>query len=461
MKKILYLAVFSLSFCVVGLLSCKKYLDKKPDNTLSTPETLEDLQALLDYTPAMNVTTPCYLEASADNYFMTQAAYDARFNNQAPYTWRFPFAGFYDNSNDWRDGYTTIYPVNVCLEALAKIPKTNANSAQWNNVKGSALFFRAYTFLNLCWVYAKAYDETTASNDLGIYLKATSNVDEHTFRSSVQASYEKIIADAKEAIQYIPEVSTHPMRPSKAAVYGLLARTYLSMRKYDSALVYSDLCLQLRHELINYNGDPDIVNSIYGNAPPFRRFNKETIFYSEQTTNSFNTATDGFIDTLLYTAYDSRDLRKAAFFRPQNSYQAFKGTYGSGTFEAVFSGITTAEMYLTRAECYARLNDKNSALTDLNTLLINRWQTGFFTPVSAATANDALNIILAERRKELLYRGLRWTDIKRLNKEGKNIILTRFISGQTYTLQPNDNRYALPIPQFIIDISGIAQNPGW
>lgn len=56
-------------------------------------------------------------------------------------------------------------------------------------------------------------------------------------------------------------------------------------------------------------------------------------------------------------------------------------------------------------------------------------------------------------------RGLRWMDLKRLNKDSANIILTRQVNGQTYTLQPNDLRYALPLPEDIIQITGMQQNP--
>ena len=68
-------------------------------------------------------------------------------------------------------------------------------------------------------------------------------------------------------------------------------------------------------------------------------------------------------------------------------------------------------------------------------------------------------LILLERRKELLMRGLRWMDLKRLNMEGAAITLTRTVNGQVYTLPPNDLRYALPIPEDVIAISGMQQNP--
>ena len=116
-------------------------------------------------------------------------------------------------------------------------------------------------------------------------------------------------------------------------------------------------------------------------------------------------------------------------------------------------------MYLTRAECLARMGNTTDALQDLNTLLIKRWKTGTFIPFTASTAAQALQLILTERRKELLMRSLRWADIKRLNKEGAGLVLRRIINGNTMELLPNDARYAFPLPQVVIDLSGMPQNP--
>jgi len=66
--------------------------------------------------------------------------------------------------------------------------------------------------------------------------------------------------------------------------------------------------------------------------------------------------------------------------------------------------------------------------------------------------------VLQERRKELVWRCLRWDDIKRLNKEGKGIVLSRRLGDAVYKLEPNTPGYVFNIPQDEINRSGIIQN---
>jgi hypothetical protein len=109
--------------------------------------------------------------------------------------------------------------------------------------------------------------------------------------------------------------------------------------------------------------------------------------------------------------------------------------------------------------CLARAGNKDAAIASLDTLLSKRWKTGMYHSPVVGNAGEALQLILKERRKELLFRGLRWMDIKRLNKEGYAITPKRIVNGQPHSLMPNDNRYALSLPQEIVDMTGMPQNP--
>jgi hypothetical protein len=452
-----YIKLFVCLLFIIINSSCKKFLDVKANSAQAVPTTLNDLQALLDYSSRMNqLRTPTFSESSCDDYFLLEANFNAfEEDRQRIYTWR---RQAYDFQNDWSISYEPVYTANFCLEKLEKINPTSITELQWNNIKGSALFYRSYYFLGLAWMHAKAYDKQSSGNDLGIVLRLVSDFNVPSTRASVEESYNRIITDAKQAISYLPEYPRHVMRPSKTAAYALLARAYISMRMYDSAYKYAHLSLQLKSDLINFNGDADIIGSVNASIP-FKQFNKETIFYTEMSGNTSTiTASRARIDTVLYSSYDNNDLRKKAFFRSSAPYHLFKGSY-SGNTSPYFTGITTAEMFLVRAECLARKGNIVEAMNDLNTLMQKRWSSTVpYAGITATDKNDAVTKVLAERRKELYMRGLRWSDIKRLNKEGANITLTRKMNGNTYTLLPNANYYALPLPQDIINITGIPQN---
>lgn len=285
-------------------------------------------------------------------------------------------------------------------------------------------------------------------------MRKSSDFNVPSERATVIDSYNQIISDLTAAANYLPDNSSHPMRPSKPAAYGALARAWLSMRKYDSAFKYADLTLKTRDQLLDYNSSEVDTSSYVSFAP----FNKEIIFYS--TESSMHSASVYFyasIDTNLLAQYDPDDIRRSAFFFANNGFYSFKGSY-TATLYPSFSGIATDEMYLIRAECFARQGKVSEAMDDLNTLLLKRYRTGTYVPLSINNKEEALARILLERRKELLMRGLRWIDIKRLNKENYQITLVRKIGSQIITLTPNSNYYALPLPDDIIRITGMKQN---
>ncbi len=441
---------------IVSNMACQKYLDARPDSTVTTPETLDDLQALLDEAGHMNEKGLTFGEASADDYFLTENNYNViGINGQNAYIWSI---GQYEYTNDWAKAYLVVHNANVCLEALSQIKRTDENGVKWDNVKGSASFYKAHSFLRLAWIHANAYDESTATGDYGIVLRLDSDFNTPSSRANLKESYEQIIRDLEDAATYLPDLPQHVMRPSKAAAFALLGRTYLSMRKYDMAFQFADKCLKIKDDLMDYNN----IDST--SLSPFQSFNKEVIFHNIVTTFSFFNVHPSYslVDTMLYASFGDNDLRKHIFFAPVGNYHKFKGAYGRSATSntAMFTGIATDELYLIRAECLARMEDTRGALEDLNKLMEKRWDNSVpFNNFTSADKEEVLERILLERRKELLFRDLRWIDIKRLNKEGAEIVLRRLINGKEHILLPNDNRYALPIPTDIISISGIPQNP--
>lgn len=427
--------------------SCKKYLDAKTYTNLKTPTTLEDLQGLMDDAYNMNqLLTPCLGEISADDYFIFPNNYNIlKTHEQDIYNWR-PTA--YQFPNDWARAYTAIFNANYCIEDLEKFPITQKNADAWNNINGAAHFHRAYNFLNMLWTHAQAYDKQASKADLGIVLRLGSDFNVVSVRSDAAKCYEQVIEDAKTAVHYLPLTPTHVYRPSKWSAYGLLARTYLSMREYDSAGKYADMALRVKNTLMDFNNLPVTTNN------PFPVFNEEIMFYTEMNL-SFSNLGRGEIDTVFYSSYLPGDLRSLAYFRPQGQYQRIKKNYAAN---GLFTGIATDEMLLIRAECQAREGKIEQALDDLNYLLKKRFDSRFIA-LTSTDQQEVLNMVLSERRKELPFRGLRWVDIKRFNRGGANIVQKRLVNGNVITLPAGHKFYALPLPSDIISISGIEQNP--
>src|SRR3546814_963366 len=108
---------------------------------------------------------------------------------------------------------------------------------------------------------------------------------------------------------------------------------------------------------------------------------------------------------------------------------SFRGSYHQSSVP--FSGLATDEVYLIRAECYARTGNVSAAMEDVNTLLEKRCKAGTFFPFSAQTAEAALSFLLTERRKELVLRGLRCTGLRSLHPDSRfSVNLTRKLKGE-------------------------------
>jgi starch-binding outer membrane protein, SusD/RagB family len=441
----------------LSIISCnkKEFLDERPNSDVFVPTTLEDFQMLLDNDVHLGLT-PVLGELSSDNFYISFDFWNQLATKEKnAYLWLPDVYAGQGNIADWNAPYEQVLYANVILEGLQKVTITPFNWQQWNNIKGSALFIRAHAFYNLAQVFARPYDPATAAEDPGIPLKLTPKVDEGVQRSKLDQTYTQILTDLLEAKALLPESVpfNNRNRPSKPAAFAQLARVYLSMRQYDKAGAYADSSLQLYHELLDYNNIKDLTGT-----RPFDRNNVETMYQSKFVeTNVLLAIPFCFVDTTLYRSYAANDLRRSLFFNvPPSGKVYFKGSYTGSGF--AFTGLATDEMFLVRAECRAWTGDWENALKDLNTLLEKRFKAGTFVPYTALTRDSALTRIREERRKEMPCRGVRWTDIRRLNLENAGITPQRKLNNEVYTLNPNTRFYVLPIPPDAIIMGHYTQN---
>ncbi len=443
---------------LIGLLSCgKDFLEVKRKKSERTPVSLEDYEALANSLNTLSTSSSHELGMiGGDEYYVTDGRLTTLTNpyQRNGYVWA---QEVYEGAdvNDWNRAYTRILYSNVILSGIDKVKNIN-DQGKADQIKARALFSRASSYYQLTQLFVPPINSENKDLKYGLPLRTLPDVEIGLKRSSIAEVYNLILTDLNAAKELFDDATPkNKMAGSKAATYALLAKTYLQLGDYEKAFLHADLCLASNSRLIDFNAIDRTLR--YPFANDYGGSNVEVIHYSSTSIpvilgNRFN------IDRWLYNSYESDDLRlQAYFYKESDNRVTFKGTY-TGDYSN-FTGITTSEMILVRAETNARLNNLKEALIDLNYLLKNRTSKSSFIPLMLDNRKELIAEILLERRKELLMRGVRWEDLRRLNRDPEYAVLfTREIDGKKYELQPNDKRYTWPLPDAEVELLKLTQN---
>lgn len=225
------------------------------------------------------------------------------------------------------------------------------------------------------------------------------------------------------------------------------------MGDYSKAEQMADDCLKsTESKIIDFN----MVNSSL--SSPFKRFNEEVIFHSSMLSKTVLRSPRHKVDSILIKSYAENDLRKKIYFKSEaTGGYSFKGGYDGSS--SLFNGIAVDEMLLIKSECQIRQDKLKQGLQTLNLFLANRIDKNDFHPLELDDRKNLLLIVLDHRRKELILRGTRWSDLRRLNREsGLQNIIKRKLGEKVYELLPNSPMYTLPIPRRVIERTGMEQN---
>ncbi len=443
-----------------GLMNCTKsdFLNVKPNSGIMVPNTLEDVEKLLNNN-LLRTFSSGLATVSADEYIVSEANWNTvpAIERNASVWNRDVYEG--EEVLDWKRPYTVVFYVNNALAVLSGMDSKMQSTDWFKELYGWALFQRAYANYELARLFCKSYDENTADTDLGIPIRITPGIDVIVQRSTLRDTYTHILNDIKQAIPLLgTERSANLMKPNKITSYSLLARIYLDMGKYVEAESCADSALDLYNILLDYN------TLDFATSAPFSSNNMEIIF-GVTTVGRYVLSSVGSMSALytvnpeLFNLYDSDDLRLKVFFLTDGLGKVVmkKSYIGLGLYG--FTGLTTDELYLIKAECLARKDKDEDALEWIHDLLQKRYATGKAPMLEELQSRGpVLETVLEERRKELVWRSIRWSDIKRLNRDGKGIELGREIGDKKYTLPANDPRYVLPIPDDEVAFSGLTQN---
>lgn len=458
-----YLFFIGTIFCSCG----DQFLDLQQEKNLRVPATLDDFQKLLDQTQVINESSPLsFANIGADDYWIPAAQYNATsgaipaISQRNAHVWADQIYIGKETDVDWNKGYNAVYLTNLALEYIKSNPRPENEGEKWDKLKGTALFTRALYYYNMAQLFCPVYSEANAKLPLGLSLREETDPTVTIPRSTVGETYEKIINDLKEAEPLLKIKPDFVFRPSKPAVFALLSRVYMQMGDYITAEKSADECLKLQNGLLDYN----TVTLTAGNTVTFGLNGKNNPEVIYMATSLFTQLFNWYhADTTLLRSYEIGDIRTKAYFSDTTTSilnVVFKGSYKGSSATAYFGGLATDEVYLNRAESRVRNQNIAGALDDLNLVRRSRFTPATYSQLQSNDTEEVMHWVLAERRKELIMRGTRWADLRRLNKESKYATtLIRVLNDQRFELKPGDLKWTWPLPLEAIQNGNYTQNP--
>lgn len=449
-------------YCFVAILvlsqlaGCRKYVEEVPVQGQRVLVYTEDYRMLMNNSDQQEIAYGQAPILSCDDADLSAPEINNNIANGSiqanMYTWQKPFYVDQQTDNDWNSLYAGIYVYNVVINGVKD--SKGGDDIRKNTILGEALLHRAFNYFMLVNLYSKQYDAATAGTDMGvpILLKPVLFVD--LTRPSVKAVYDQILDDTRKAISLLPPTQEINFKPGKAAAFALLSKIYLNQRDFSNAAAFADSTLKIRNELYDYNLSVATANYTF----PGQYQDKQVILRKvpRQVFNNLQ------LSPSLLNLLGTNDLRYALFVRPGTSFNPSYNGFGfwsrerySGSPDKPAVGLTVNDTWLIKAECLARAGKKEEAVDMLNTLRKFRFKPADYADLSAATNEEALQLVIDERRREFFGTGMRWFDQRRLNKDPQFAeTRTRTFKNTIYTLEPNSDAYVFPLANLLI-----VQNP--
>ncbi len=487
--------------------ACKKYYEPSTaKNENAALSNADDVKSATIGTYAV-LKNPNYVrsihfltEYQSDNIAQGQASSDALSN-----AYRYTHLVDMSHVNSvWQQSYFVINSANKVIRFV----KDDASPAL-RQLKGENLYLRAMIYFNLVRVFGRPYPQGQGAGEAVPIVTETSE-EEFPARATVKAVYDQVIADLTKAAELMTESKNNNFA-SKEVAWALLSRVYLYKEDNAKAIEFANKVITSPRYALQQG---DAYRNYFRGVP---EDNKETIFcirhiktenrdfsaigsmyFSEggqgQTGWGEIYASKQFIDFLDQQPADMRH----AFISPYTNagpvlawpypvpapnvrmnsrlvpntpmYYINKYNYQEGlTNLSSPVYLRLAELYLIRAEAYAKTGQVQPALDDVNVLRTRAGLSGgaLHTIASIALAGKtALDVVIDERRLELAFEGHRAYDLFRNNRPlernypGTHSLNNTPSTNITQTVPPTDNRVIFFIPnrERLVN-ANLTQNP--
>ncbi len=351
----------------------------------------------------------------------------------------------------WSVAYAAINRANVVLKGLDDNPSA-ISAAQANLYRGEIRFIRGLAYFYLTTFYSKKPYASDNGASLSVPLRIVANQssgEEALVRSTQAQVFSQILADLSFAEANLPlnngGAENNVVRAHRNAAIALKTRVYLQMGDYPNVIVEANKLVPNTAPFTATSGIGHTLNANFTNVfrTPYQAL--ESIFsLPMNNTNAPGTQnglslyhnaefsvnnTSGIVTDINWKATDTRKVLVTS----GNRYQKFNDDLNN-----YVPILRWAEVLLNTAEALARQGSgvDARALAILNAVRQRSDATTTFAP---ATQADLVNLILNERRIELLGEGHRMWDIQRQG-------LSFPAKGSAPSVAPTAQNYVWPIP---------------
>ncbi len=443
MSKKKYLYILLIAACA-GF-ACNKILDVTPRQSIDSSIALESPQAI---EAALN-SVYAYLRPASQygrdliaipELLSDNAAHTNNPNDLYSHSRNLPGA----HINNWQSSYYAINGINNILKVLEEGTVPGITDEFRERIAGQAYFLRALFYHNLMRIYA--YDPTAIVEDAnrgGVPLITTPTLKlddlKYPSRAPIHEVYAQIYEDLEQAIALLDGKTIGGNDPefyaSSAAASALLSRVALYNGDYERVVTEASNVLAVH--AAKFQSKDNYISSWRSRKHPESLFelvylaadnigvneSLRATFTSRNTLNSATFASRGnvVVSDDLMSKYAANDVRRGLIINGlgrnngRNEMTKFLSRSGTPNLDNV-PVIRVSEMYLNRAEAYARMipAQEDLARMDLNRI---RERAGL-APVDATVTGQALlDEILLQRRLEFAFEGHRFFDLKRLGMD--------------------------------------------
>lgn len=392
----------------------------------------------------------------------------------------------------WNQAYFGIFSANRVIEAI------DNNATQKNlQLKGENHFLRAFMHYDLVRIFGRPYTHNPETN-LGVIIRENTDPTALPPRSTLKETYNFIVNDLLVAADHLTE-NKPSIFASKEVAWALLARIYLYMEQYDMSVEYADKVLKSgRYRLLETDKFGEYFTFLPENNP-------ETIFaiklqeienmgkgsigslyhinggwgeiyaskpYRELLYQNPNDERINFIDPdYIYDNAGNRipDTTEEAGYmvrKRDGMSQYFINKYTlEGGVEMLSSPIVLrlAEMYLIKAEAFAKTQGKEAEAIEMVNIIRSRaglFGDQLFSLSDLKGYESVLDVVLDEKRLELAWEGHRSFDVFRNNRALDRSYVQPFGWSGPQLILPNSNRIVHLIPEEEMALNpNLVQNP--